>query len=97
MLIAMLFAFLFSSGGVEGLVQDISKPVKQHVQDKAAMKQILVLNEEMRKEDAALAKDIATARKSLAKLNQNRLTSEAELAAVFAELEQKRANARDKR
>jgi hypothetical protein len=96
MILALLFMFLFGSSDVNGLVQDISKPVQQVVQDKSTAKQIVALNKGMLKEEKALGKDIAKAKKSLAKLNQNRLASEAELTQVFTALDQKRAKAREK-
>jgi hypothetical protein len=96
MLILLVYLASLFGGGVVGLVQDIKKPVKEYVQDKAAVKQILVLNAGMLDTEAALQKDLKAAKKSLAKLNGNRLASEAEIVAVFAAFDQKRAEARTK-
>ena len=94
---ALLFAYLIILfGGGEGLAKDISKPVKQHVQDEARMKRILAINEAMLKEEAKLAENISKTRKSMAKLNRNRSTSGDELQAVFIAVEQKRTEAREK-
>ena len=97
MLFAMLFYYIFtlySSGGSDGLVLDITKPVKQYVHDAAKAKQIISVNAEMMSEEAAFEKDEKKAKKQLAKLNSNRLSSEAELNEVFSTLDQKRADAR---
>jgi hypothetical protein len=99
MLWAILFLYLyshFSSGGGEGLVRDIAKPVKQYVQDEVKAKQIIAINKEMLNEEAAFVKDIVKAEIRLAKLNGNRLASEAEFIEIFAALDQKRAGAREK-
>lgn len=95
MIFLLLFMFLFGSSDVDGLVQDISKPLQQVVQDKSTVKQIVALNKGMLKEEKALGKDTAKAKKSLAKLNRNRLATEADLNAGFAALDQKRAKARE--
>ena len=96
MLFALLFLYLFGGSGVDGMVKDIAKPVKEYVQDKAKAKQIIAINEEMLGEEAALRKDTGKAKKQVAKINGNRLASEAEFAEVFAVLDQKRAEAREK-
>lgn len=97
MIWAILFACIFMMfGGDAGLVKDLSKPVKQHVQDDGKIKEILTLNEAMMKEEAAFAKAVKEARKSLAKLNRDRLTSAEEFQAVFTPLQQQRAETREK-
>jgi hypothetical protein len=95
MLWALLFYYLFSSG-THGLVKDIAKPVKQYVHDETRAKQIIATNKEMQSEEAALDKDTKKIKKRLAKLNENRLTSEEEFQALFAALDQKNADAREK-
>ena len=95
MILVLLYMALFGGGGVT-LVQDIEKPVKEYVQDAVRVKQILVLNEEMLDTEAALQKELKAAKKELAKLNGNRLSSEAEITATFQAMEQKRAEARTK-
>ena len=92
--ILLYLVTLFCGGASDGLVVDIQKPVKEYVQDKAKVKEILVLNEAMLDADAAFQKELKAAKKSLAELNGNRQASEAELAAVFTTLDQKRAAAR---
>ena len=97
MIWAILFATIFMMlGGDAGLVKDLSKPVKQHVQDEAKVKEILALNEAMMKEEAAFSKGVKEARKTLAKLNRDRLTSAEELQAVFTTLQKQRAETREK-
>ena len=95
MLVA-LYLFFFSAGGVDGLVINIAEPVKQHVLDKATVKQVIAINKEMLKEDADFKKDSATAKKQLAKLNNNRLSSETSFDEVFVALDRKRAAIREK-
>jgi DNA primase large subunit len=95
MLWALLFYYLFSSSS-HGLVKDVAKPVKQYVHDEARAKQIIATNKEMQSEETALEKDTKKIKKRLAKLNENRLTSEAEFQALFAALDLKSADAREK-
>jgi hypothetical protein len=96
MLWALLFYYLFSSSGSDGLVKDIAKHVKEYVHDEATAKQIIAINKEMIREDTTIEKEIAKIKKKLSKLNANRLTSEPEYDAVFTTLDQKRADAREK-
>jgi len=97
MIILLIYlASLFGGGAVESLVIDITKPVKTVVQDQARVKQILAINAEMLKAEAALQKEFKAAKKTLAELNGNRMTSEAEIVAVFAAFDLKRAEARAK-
>jgi hypothetical protein len=93
-MIVLLIYLATLFGGGTGLVIDIKKPVKEYVQDKAKVKEILVLNAAMLDTEAALQKDLKTAKKSLAKLNGNRLASESEIVAAFEAFDQKRADAR---
>ena len=95
MLWAMLYYYLFSVAG-SGLVYDIEEPVKQHVKVEATVKQIIAINKEMLKEDAALVKATEKAKKELAKIHANRLASESDFAEAFAALDEKRALAREK-
>jgi len=95
MLWAMLYYYL-SSGAGSGLVYDIEAPVKQHVKVEATVKQIIAINKEMLKEDAALVKDTEKAKKELANIHANRLASESDFAEAFAALDEKRALTREK-
>ena len=98
MLIAMLIYYissLFGGGSSDGLVKDIAKPVKEYVQDAAKVKQILAINKEMLVTEETFAKDIAKAKESLEELNGNRQTTAAEIVAIFADMDQKRAAARE--
>ena len=97
MIILLIYLVSLLGGGAgEGLVIDITKPVKEYVQDQAKVKEILVLNKEMLTAEAALQKELKASKKSLAELNGNRLSSEVEMVAVFAAFDQKRAEARAK-
>lgn len=96
MIWALLFGYLIIlMGGGEGLVKDISKPVKQYIQDESGAKQILAINKAMLKEEAMLAKEIQTTRKAMAKLNRSRSTTGEELLAAFTAVEQRRSQARE--
>ena len=93
MLWALLFYYLFESGNAN-LVQDVSKPVKQQVQDEAKAKQIIEINKAMLKDSEVFASELKKAQKQLAELNKNRSTPESEFAALHAALEEKRIAAR---
>ena len=92
MLIGILVFFLFGSSS-SGLAVDITKPVKQIVEESARAKQIISINKDMLKEEAAFAKVLKKAKKQLAKLNRNRLTSESEFEELLLVLDQRRAEA----
>ena len=94
LLLVGLFA-MFGGNGGEGLVKDIAKPVKQHVLDKTKATQIIEINKEMLEAEAAFAKDVAKAKKQLAKLNGDRLAPEGEFDAVFTALAKKRTDTRE--
>ncbi len=95
MLVA-LYLFFFSAGGSDGLVFNINEPVKQYILDKATAKQVIAINKEMLNEETDFEKDSGKAKKQLAKLNGNRLSSDASFDEVFTALDQKRAATRDK-
>ena len=57
MLWAMLIYYFSSSSGMDLLVKDIEKPVKQYVQNEATDKQIISINKEMRSENVSANKD----------------------------------------
>lgn len=96
MLIAALYFYLFGGSVGDGLVFDVSEPVKQYVLVKATAKQVIAVNKDMLKEEAAFAKESKKPKKQLEKLNANRLATEGDFAAVFAVLDAKRAAAREK-
>jgi hypothetical protein len=96
MIWALLFMFLVGGSAGDGWVHDISKSVKEHVQNPAAAKEIISLNKQMLKEEGVFRKESNEAHKRLAKINGNRLASEAEMMEVFASLDARRAEARER-
>jgi hypothetical protein len=96
MLWAMLIYYFSSSSGMDLLVKDIEKPVKQYVQNEATDKQIISINKEMRSENVSANKDIKEEKKLLAKVNRNRLATDAEFDEAFDAIDQMRATAHEK-
>jgi hypothetical protein len=96
MLWAMLIYYFSSSSGMDLLVKDIEKPVKQYVQNEATAKQIISINKEMRSENESANKEIKAEKKLLAKVNRNRLATDAEFDEAFDAIDQMRATAREK-
>jgi hypothetical protein len=96
MLWAMLIYYFSSSSGMDLLVKDIEKPVKQYVQNEATAKQIISVNKEMRSENEFVNKDIKEEKKRLAKINGIRLATDAEFDEAFDAIDQMRATAREK-
>lgn len=89
MLIGILVFFLFGSSS-SGLVVDITKPVKQVIEESARANQIITINKDMLKEEATFAKAVEKAKKQLAKLNRDRLTPAAEFGELLLALDQRR-------
>jgi hypothetical protein len=95
MIWAMLYFYFFGSSN-QGLVKDLSKPVKKLVLDDAKAREIIDINQGMLKADKALAQDLEKAQKQLADLNRNRLVPESEFAKIHVALDQQRTAVREK-
>jgi hypothetical protein len=95
MLMAMLYLYL-SGGANSWLVYDISDPVKQYVVVAETREQVIALNEQMLKEEAAFTQESGKFKRQLATINSNRLATASEFAEVFAALDAQRDAARER-
>lgn len=88
---AMLYLLYGMSGRTDALFIDVQEPLKQYVTDPARAAQLLAINETIQQQAEAFVQYYSGQRKELFDLNSRRLATEAEFAAAFAAIDQKRS------